>query len=168
MPVAIDHVGMVQRPISRVSPTPWLRLGRLLSRVMAVTLLSASAGIPARAAQDCFALAARTYRVNPTVLRAIAWQESRFRTSAIHHNANGTTDYGLMQVNSANLPMLGLTPLEVMRPCMNVFAGAYLYRQAVDKYGNTLAAVGAYHSQNPKFMVPYAESVRRILAAASR
>ncbi len=38
---------------------------------------------------DCFEEAAGYQHVNPWVLRAIAWQESRGRADAIHRNNNG-------------------------------------------------------------------------------
>ncbi len=60
-----------------------------------VAVLSLSTALPAQA--DCFDAAATYQHVNPYVLRAIAWQESRNQGNAIHKNENGSTDYGLMQ-----------------------------------------------------------------------
>jgi soluble lytic murein transglycosylase-like protein len=55
---------------------------------------------------DCFDEAAKYQKVNPLILRAIAWQESHNRPDAQHKNANGSTDYGVMQINSIHLPVL--------------------------------------------------------------
>ena len=54
----------------------------------------------------------------------IAQHESGLNTEARHLNPNGTWDYGLAQINSSNLPWLGLTPVTVMGPCRNLAAGA--------------------------------------------
>jgi Transglycosylase SLT domain len=58
------------------------------------------------------------------VMVGIAQHESGLNTEARHLNPNGTWDYGLAQVNSSNLPWLGLTPATVMEPCHNLAAGA--------------------------------------------
>jgi hypothetical protein len=36
------------------------------------------------------------------MLVGIALHESGLVTDVVHHNTNGTTDFGLMQINSAN------------------------------------------------------------------
>src|SRR3954453_2284558 len=50
-----------------------------------------------------------------------------------------TVDLGLMQVNSANLPKLGLSVEQVLDPCTNITAGASIltagYAQAVKVHG---------------------------------
>nr|WP_313067784.1 transglycosylase SLT domain-containing protein [Paraburkholderia sp. LEh10] len=35
--------------------------------------------------------------MSPPILRAVAWRESRDRPDAVHVNANGSVDFGLMQ-----------------------------------------------------------------------
>lgn len=37
-------------------------------------------------ATDCFDLAGRDYKIDPDLLRAISWQESRYRVNAIGIN----------------------------------------------------------------------------------
>ncbi|EFX9884136.1 lytic transglycosylase, partial [Shigella flexneri] len=51
-------------------------------------------------AADCFDLAGRDYKIDPDLLRAISWKESRYRVNAI--GINPVTGYGsgLMQVDS--------------------------------------------------------------------
>lgn len=109
----------------------------------------------------CFAYAARIEHVNPSVLMAIAWQESHFWPWRVHRNSNGTTDYGIMQINSSNLPSLHLTARSVMPMCANIQAGARLYRRAIHQFGNTWAAVGAYHSTTPILQQRYAQGIQR-------
>lgn len=116
---------------------------------------------------DCFDDAAAYQHVNPLILRAIAWQESRNRPDALHKNANGSTDYGLMQINSIHLPTLatyGISHETLMHPCKNVFIAAWHLRRQMDKYGNTWTAVGAYHSETPALRDRYARQIQAILA----
>jgi soluble lytic murein transglycosylase-like protein len=100
------------------------------------------------------------------ILRAIAWQESHNRPAAVHKNANGSTDYGVMQINSVHLPVLaqyGISQGTLMEPCKNVYIAAWHLRQKMNKYGNTWAAVGAYHSETPSLRDEYARQIVAIL-----
>ncbi|RKP45505.1 lytic transglycosylase domain-containing protein [Trinickia fusca] len=135
------------------------------------TLLILTAGLaawlasaPARA--DCFDEAAQYQKVNPLILRAIAWQESHNRPDAKHKNANGSVDYGLMQINSIHLPTLaqyGISSNTLMEPCKSVYIAAWHLRQKMNKYGNTWQAVGAYHSETPSLRDHYARQIVDIL-----
>ena len=58
------------------------------------------------------------------IMVGIAQHESGLDPIAIHHNANGTVDVGLAQVNSANFVWLGLTLQTALDPCRNLAAGA--------------------------------------------
>ena len=109
----------------------------------------------------CFAYAAQAEHVNPAVLMAIAWHESHFWPWRAHRNSDGSTDYGLMQINSKNLPSLHLNDQTVMATCANIQAGARLYHRAIRRYGNTWAAVGAYHSTTPPLQQRYAQDIER-------
>ena len=127
-------------------------------------LALATAAAPARA--DCFDEAAHYQKVNPLILRAIAWQESHNHPDAVHRNANGSTDYGVMQINSIHLPTLsqyGISTATLMEPCKNVYIAAWHLRQKMNKYGNTWAAVGAYHSETPSLRNEYAQQIADIL-----
>lgn len=80
-------------------------------------------------ATDCFDLAGRDYKIDPDLLRAISWQESRYRVNAI--GINPVTGYGsgLMQVDSQHfneLARYGIKPEHMTTdPCMNIYTGAY-------------------------------------------
>lgn len=116
---------------------------------------------------DCFAAAASYQHVSPLVLRAIAWQESHANARAIHHNANGSTDYGMMQINSIHLPVLsryGISASDLYVPCKNIFIAAWYLRRMTVKYGYTWTAVGAYHSETPAERDRYARSIQQIVA----
>ncbi|MFP6557435.1 lytic transglycosylase domain-containing protein [Paraburkholderia sp. B3] len=126
----------------------------------------ALAGVSTLARADCFDAAAHYQQVNPLILRAIAWQESHNHPDAVHRNANGSTDYGVMQINSVHLPTLaqyGISQSTLMEPCKNVYIAAWHLRQQMNKYGNTWAAVGAYHSETPTQRDRYAQQIAAIL-----
>jgi soluble lytic murein transglycosylase-like protein len=115
---------------------------------------------------DCFDDAGAYQRVNPMVLRAIAWQESHNRPNATHLNANGSLDYGVMQINSIHLRELSRYHIDrdaLMQPCKNVYIAAWHLRGKMDKYGNTWAAIGAYHSETPAERDVYARHIAAIL-----
>ena len=46
---------------------------------------------------DCIDDAAVRHQVNPLVLRAIGWHESRLQPAALGHNADGSIDLGAFQ-----------------------------------------------------------------------
>ncbi|WOD17979.1 lytic transglycosylase domain-containing protein [Paraburkholderia kirstenboschensis] len=134
----------------------------LVTALAGITLL-ASAG---SACADCFDEAAKYQKVNPLVLRAIAWQESHNRPDAQHKNANGSTDYGVMQINSIHLPTLaqyGISQGTLMEPCKNVYIAAWHLRRQMNKYGNSWQAIGAYHSETPALRDKYAQQIAAIL-----
>jgi 2-iminobutanoate/2-iminopropanoate deaminase len=58
------------------------------------------------------------------IMVGIARHESGLDPAAVHHNANGTIDVGIAQVNSANFGWLGLTMATAFDPCRNIAAGA--------------------------------------------
>lgn len=62
----------------------------------------------------------------------IAMQESSGNTMAVHRNPNGTTDYGLAQINSVNFSWLSqsmhtpINPQTVLDPCTNLQAALHV------------------------------------------
>ncbi|RQS40711.1 lytic transglycosylase domain-containing protein [Burkholderia sp. Bp8986] len=130
----------------------------------AVALCNFSFNVSVRA--DCFEAAAGYQRVNPWILRAIAWKESRYLTDATHRNMNGSTDYGIMQINSIHLPELyeyGISEATLMEPCKNIYIAAWYLRQKMNKYGNTWDAIGSYHSETPSLRNRYAQQIEAIV-----
>ncbi|WP_274055810.1 transglycosylase SLT domain-containing protein, partial [Escherichia coli] len=97
-----------------------------MKSVLLVGLLMLSSPV---IAQDCFELAGRDYKIDPDLLRAISWKESRYRVNAI--GINPVTGYGsgLMQVDSQHfneLARYGIKPEHLTTdPCMNIYTGAY-------------------------------------------
>ena len=104
-------------------------------------------------------------------LAAVASVESRFHPLAIHDNSTNETlspssvgeavaiatvrivkeghsvDLGLMQIDSANLPRIGLTIPEAFDPCRSIQAGARILRNG---YENALrVAFSRYNTGSP-------------------
>lgn len=80
-------------------------------------------GRPVRPAFDhYFDEVGRSFGVPPNLLRAIAWNESTFDPNAYSENLNkaktavASVDYGLMQINGANLRRMRLTPEDAYNP----------------------------------------------------
>ena len=84
--------------------------------------------------QSMITSAALSAGVDPALALAVAQQESSFNPNAVSPtNKNGTTDYGLFQLNSANLSAWGVTnPLD---PTQNINAGIAYLAQLQQQYG---------------------------------
>lgn len=120
---------------------------------------------------DCFDDAAAFHNVNPTILRAIAIVESGDKPWAINRNANGSVDYGEMQINSIHLSELaqyGVNKQDLFDGCKSIYTGAWILRKSIDRYGNTWSAIGTYHSATPAYRDSYAAKVRAIAERLER
>lgn len=132
-------------------------------RLLAVALLCAAH--PALA--DCFDDAAAYQGVSAQILHGIAWIESHGNPAAEHVNANGTIDIGELQVNSSHLRELaayGINARKLRDECVNIYVAAWQLKKQMIRYGNTWAAVGAYHSATPRLRDAYARQIRDVLA----
>lgn len=113
-------------------------------------LMSLLSFTPITQAADCFDMAGKDYKIDPDLLRAISWNESRFNTKAI--GMNPTTGYGsgLMQVDSqhfSDLQRYGIKPKHLVNDaCMNIYTGTYYLAIAFKKWGVSWDAVGAYNA----------------------
>ncbi len=80
--------------------------------------------------------------VPPQIALGVAAHESGFNPSATNVNTNGTTDYGVMQLNSTTVQTLGVSdPLD---PSQNIDAGVGLLASYYAKYGDWNTALQAY------------------------
>jgi soluble lytic murein transglycosylase-like protein len=134
--------------------------------VVALALGCAALCMTDHARADCFEDAARYQHVNPLVLRAIAWQESHGHPEAKHFNDNGSVDFGMMQINSVHLAALsrfGVSSGMLMNACVSVYVAAWHLKKMMVKYGNTWAAIGAYHSEAPRERQIYESQIRSIV-----
>lgn len=139
-------------------------LGARLVPALLLALAGASSATSARA--DCVIDAANYHRVNPWVLRAILWQESRMQPHAIGHNANGTKDLGIAQINTIHLGRLrqhGIHPEHLMHACVGTYVAAWHLASVIAVHGNNWRGIAAYHSLTPHFNQRYANSLHSIL-----
>lgn len=116
----------------------------------------------------CFQLAGDRYGVSPLLLKAVARQESGLNPAAVHRNANGSTDIGLMQINSSWLPVLarhGVKDDDLRVPCANILVGAWILGSNFRSMGRTVDALGAYNARDPAKRLAYAHQVLRRYAA---
>jgi len=142
------------------------RSSRAASRLLLWLALLSSGCFASAAKAGCFEEAATYQHVNPLILQAIAWQESHYHADAVHVNENGSIDYGFMQINTIhlrNLSKYGIDKDALMSPCKSVFIAAWHLRMQMNKYGNTWAAVGAYHSATPALRDDYATRIAAIV-----
>lgn len=77
---------------------------------------------------------------------AVMQRESRFRTDVQGHNPNGSTDNGLMQINSRNEKWLSkeIGIRDLMDPEDNIRAGVFMLSCHVANYGENYGLM-AYH-----------------------
>ncbi|MFX1678663.1 lytic transglycosylase domain-containing protein [Mitsuaria sp. CC2] len=112
----------------------------------------------------CFLLAGERYGVSPLLLKAVARQESGLDPAASNRNANGSTDTGLMQINSSWLPILaryGVNASDLRVPCVNILVGAWILGSNFRSMGTTADALGAYNARDPAKRLAYARQVLR-------
>ena len=105
--------------------------------------------VRADALATCFDAAGQRYGISPVLLRAIATVESSLDPQALHINTNGTTDVGLMQINSWWFPRLqryDIEPEDLWDPCLNIGVGAWILAGNVRQFGYSWQAVGAYNA----------------------
>lgn len=91
-----------------------------------------------------FDAAASEYGVDPTILKGIAYAESRFRPDVIDGTTKSSAGaLGLMQFMPATAKEMGINPLD---PAEAVFGAAAYLRQSLDKFGgDTERAIASYN-----------------------
>jgi hypothetical protein len=108
----------------------------------------------------CFEDAGNAYRVNPLLLESIARVESNLNPKAMNKNTNGTSDIGLMQINSTWLKSISVSAKDLLDDaCLNTMAGAWILRQCIDRHGYGWEAVGCYNAMSHNKKVDYAWKV---------
>ena len=115
----------------------------------------------------CFDEAGAMYGIAPRLLWTISKGESNFNPAAINYNANGSYDFGLMQINSSWAPTLrkmGIPWDKLADPCANVKVGAWVLAQCMQDYGYTWAAVGCYNSRTPSKRNRYAARIASLMS----
>jgi soluble lytic murein transglycosylase-like protein len=112
----------------------------------------------ARAHAFCFDAAGTKYHIDPLLIQAIATGESSLHAGITHINRDArtgralSTDYGLMQVNSAHIPSLiakGFisSPQDLLtKPCLNVQIGTWILATHFKVCGISWNCLGSYNA----------------------
>lgn len=112
-----------------------------------ILLISSFASVSAWA--DCWSDAAQMYSVDPDLLKAIAWKESKGWTGAIGSPLkDGNVALGLMQINTVHLPVFrkyGVKKNDFFEPCTSIKMGAYVLADCIKAKGANWNAVGCYY-----------------------
>jgi len=92
---------------------------------------------------------ARHYRLDPALLAAVIYQESKFRSSARSHSGA----IGLMQLQPSTAEGIAIRTGgtrfrldDLYEPEINVRYGAWYLRHLLDKYGDERTALAAYNA----------------------
>ncbi|HRR40151.1 MAG TPA: lytic transglycosylase domain-containing protein [Syntrophales bacterium] len=135
-----------------------------LGVVLLLTLFVFTYPLRSHVSAFCFEEAGETYNISPLLLWSIAAVESAFNPNAINRNANGSYDYGVMQINSSWYHTLGKERWSRLSdPCFNVHVGAWVLAQCIQRHGYTWEAVGCYNSSKPHNRRIYANKVGKVL-----
>lgn len=89
------------------------------------------------------------YGVDYSLALGVIYNESRFKSGLTHMNSNGTTDYGLMQVNEVNFKYLnktlGITSMnQLLDDRVGIRCGVHLLAYHKNATGNDSAALLRY------------------------
>jgi soluble lytic murein transglycosylase-like protein len=131
--------------------------------ILALTLTSNSAYA------NCWEDVGARYKVDPLLLKAIAWKESRGKANAVGPKLkDGNRALGMMQINTIHLPQLatrGISKEHLFDPCTNQEIGAWVLSNCIRQFGNTWKAVGCYYtggaSKNTVAQTAYVKDVQR-------
>jgi hypothetical protein len=112
----------------------------------------------------CMIATAGFYHLPPRVLPSIQAAEGG-RPGLVHPNTDGTSDYGLMQINTRWVgPIADFTHQTraattwrlIMDPCFGIAAaGAILRVYIAETRGDLMRAIGDYHSHTPPLNEAY-------------
>lgn len=87
------------------------------------------------------------YEVDADLIKAIIFCESDGKITAKNHNKNGTTDYGLMQINSCNHEWLkkelGITDFYDIK--QNIHCGVFMIADLMSRHDNLHTVLMAYN-----------------------
>lgn len=139
--------------------------------IILINLLLAAALLPLPAAADpfCFEEAGAAVALPARLLESIAVIESGLNAAAVNHNRNGSSDFGLMQINSSWLAPARLDRERLLTDaCYNTKAGARILRDCIDRHGYTWEAVGCYNASSRDKRKNYAWKVYRQLTSAAK
>ncbi|OGB71971.1 MAG: lytic transglycosylase [Burkholderiales bacterium RIFOXYC12_FULL_65_23] len=136
---------------------------------IAARVLGAGFLLPAAAWATCWDEAGRGHGIDPLLLKAIAWKESRGWTGAVGPRLrDGNRALGLMQINTIHLPSLarfGIGREQLFDACTSQKVGAWVLANCIQRFGATWKAVGCYYagpaSTNHSAQAAYVRDVQR-------
>lgn len=92
----------------------------------------------------------KLYNIPPELLWAIAKTESDFNPRATNRNPNGSTDFGLMQINSIHedtIKKMNLTLEDLYDPKIGIRVGSQILSRCFKKYGFTYQGLNCYNGR---------------------
>lgn len=132
-----------------------------LSVAAAVALALGTGGQP-----PCVPMVHGRAAVPVDLLLSVAMEESHLDPGAVGTNDTGSRDWGLLQVNDANLGRLGLTPETALDACKSIRAGSRVLLEAYDggvtapeQLKAIVRALSRYNTGSPTRGTAYAERV---------
>ncbi|CAH2902094.1 MAG: Soluble lytic murein transglycosylase and related regulatory proteins (some contain LysM/invasin domains) [uncultured Paraburkholderia sp.] len=137
-----------------------------MKRVWIVPAGAVMCGLAFSCRADCIDDAAQFHHVNVRLVRAIATVESGQHANVVHVNTDGSTDIGLMQINSrwlATLSRFGVSRADLHNRCTNAYVGAWILSQTLRRLGLSWDAVGAYNAGTHEKRMAYARRVYQAL-----
>ena len=181
-PAAADVIEVGANGTARVYSGPTLFLGNTASPVLKPELKApviATASTPLKLIEPAYPLklhptldayvteAATKYGVDPSLVRAVAWQESRFRNSAV--SPKGAI--GVMQLMPGTASLLGVNPHD---PRDNIFGGVAYLSRLLDRFGGDVRLALAAYNAGPEAVTrhrgipPYRETQNYVKAISER
>ncbi len=117
----------------------------------------------------CWQEAGAPYGIDPLLLKAIAWKESRGRADAIGPLLpDGNRALGLLQINTihlGDLAQFGIGRDDLFKPCVSARVGAWVLSKCIRQFGAVWKAVGCYYtgSASPNILAQqeYVRDVQR-------
>lgn len=131
--------------------------GVMASIHILVFLILSDLALPISSHGFCFEEAGALYNISPRLLWTIAKVESNFNPNAINKNADGSYDFGVMQINSTWARILGRDRwITLSDPCQNVKIGAWVLSQCMKRFGYTWEGIGCYNASSNEKKIAYA------------
>jgi soluble lytic murein transglycosylase-like protein len=132
--------------------------------------------LPLVASATCWEAAGNRYGIDPLLLKAIAWKESRGHPNAVGPVLkDGNRALGLMQINTIHLATLakfGIRREHLFDACRSQEIGAWVLADCITKFGATWKSVGCYYagpkSTNTAAQIGYVKDVQQFYAGYKR
>lgn len=139
----------------------------MLRKILFIITIFFYSGSSTAQPKNCITSAAQCFDINPLLIRAIIWQESKNIQGAVSKNTNNTVDVGVMQINSVHFKSfnaIGVSEEDLRNnSCANVFAGTWILKQSIQRYGYSWDSIGRYHSSTPEYQNSYVNKIINII-----